>query len=74
MFVLDFCAEYNFDAIDPTGYYFPNHPTVPTDDYIRKFKKRAFQLGLDISGTGIKNDFTVPDESARILMTHSEPS
>jgi hypothetical protein len=21
--VLDFCAEYNFDAIDPTGYYFP---------------------------------------------------
>jgi hypothetical protein len=21
--LLDFCAEQNFDAIDPTGYYFP---------------------------------------------------
>ncbi|MEN8118302.1 MAG: sugar phosphate isomerase/epimerase family protein [Bacteroidota bacterium] len=63
--VLDFCADYNFDAIDPTGYYFPGYPEVPSDDFIRKFKKRAFQLGLDISGTGIRNDFTVPDTAER---------
>jgi len=35
--VLDFCAEYNFDAIDPTGYYFPGYPEVPTD-FINLFK------------------------------------
>ena len=27
--VLDFCAVYNFDAIDPTGYYFPAYPEIP---------------------------------------------
>lgn len=63
--VLDFCAEYNFDAIDPTGYYFPGYPEVPSDDFIRKFKKKAFLLGLDISGTGIRNDFSNPDEKSR---------
>ena len=55
--VLDFCAEYNFDAIDPTGYYFPGYPEVPTDKYISEFKRKAFLLGLDISGTGVRNDF-----------------
>ena len=63
--VLDFCAEYNFDAVDPTGYYFPGYPEVPSDDFIMKFKKRAFLLGLDISGTGVRNDFTNPDEASR---------
>ena len=63
--VLDFCAKYNFDAIDPTGYYFPGYPEVPSDDYIRKFKKQAFLLGLDISGTGVRNDFANPEEESR---------
>jgi sugar phosphate isomerase/epimerase len=63
--VLDFCAEQNFDAIDPTGYYFPGYPEVPSDDFMRKFKRQAFLLGLDISGTGIRNNFTVPDPAAR---------
>ncbi len=63
--VLDFCAEHNFDAIDPTGYYFPGYPEVPSDDFMRKFKRKAFLLGLDISGTGVRNDFANPDEIAR---------
>jgi sugar phosphate isomerase/epimerase len=63
--VLDFCAEYDFDAIDPTGYYFPGYPEVPTDNYINEFKRKAFLLGLDISGTGVKNDFANPDSSSR---------
>ena len=63
--VLDFCAEHNFDAIDPTGYYFPRYPDVPTDGYINKFKRKAFLLGLDISGTGVRNDFAEPDPSRR---------
>jgi sugar phosphate isomerase/epimerase len=63
--VLDFCAKYNFDAIDPTGYYFPGYPEVPTDKYINEFKRKAFLLGLDISGTGVRNDFAKPDSSSR---------
>ena len=57
--VLDFCAEYNMDAIDPTGYYFPGYPEVPSDSYINEFKRKAFLLGLDISGTGVRNDFAI---------------
>jgi sugar phosphate isomerase/epimerase len=63
--VLDFCAKYNFEAIDPTGYYFPAYPEVPTLEFINRFKRKAFLLGLDISGTGVRNDFTVTDPSQR---------
>ncbi len=63
--VLEFCARYNFDAIDPTGYYFPTYPGTPSDSYMNEFKRKAFLLGLDISGTGLKNDFSNPDESGR---------
>ncbi|MEQ1826928.1 MAG: sugar phosphate isomerase/epimerase family protein, partial [Pirellula sp.] len=63
--VLAFCAEQNVDAIDPTGYYFPGYPEVPRDKFLNEFKRRAFELGLDISGTGIKNDFASPNASAR---------
>jgi sugar phosphate isomerase/epimerase len=60
--LLDFCAKHNFDAVDPTGYFFPGYPDAPADEYINNFKRRAFQLGLDISGTGVRNDFATPDE------------
>ncbi|MBS3771071.1 MAG: sugar phosphate isomerase/epimerase family protein [Bacteroidales bacterium] len=63
--LLDFCAENNLDAIDPTGYYFPGYPEVPGDEYINRFKKQAFLQGLDISGTGVRNDFSNPDASER---------
>lgn len=63
--VLDFCAKHNFDAIDPTGYYFPGYPEVPTDEFIYAFKRKAFLLGLDISGTGIRNDFADPNKKNR---------
>lgn len=63
--ILNFCAEYNFDAIDPTGYYFPGYPEVPTNDFINRFKQKAFLLGLDISGSGVRNDFTFTDPAVR---------
>lgn len=63
--ILDFCAKYNFDAIDPTGYYFPGYPEVPTNSFINRFKRKAFLLGIDISGTGVRNDFTLTDPAAR---------
>lgn len=63
--VLDFCAEQNFDAVDLTGYYFPGYPAVPEESYIFHLKQKAHKLGLDISGTGIRNDFAIPDKSKR---------
>ena len=63
--LLDFCAQHNVDAIDPTGYYFPGYPEVPPDTYIYSFKQKAFLLGIDISGTGIRNNFASPDPAVR---------
>ncbi|HEY2159149.1 MAG TPA: sugar phosphate isomerase/epimerase family protein [Isosphaeraceae bacterium] len=63
--LLEFCAENDFDALDPTGYFFPGYPDVPKDDYLNRFKRRAFQLGVDISGTGVRNDFASPDKAKR---------
>jgi sugar phosphate isomerase/epimerase len=63
--VLEFCAAHNFDAIDPTGYYFPGYPEAPTNEFINEFKRKAFLLGLDISGTGVRNNFADPDQASR---------
>lgn len=63
--LLDFCAENNIDALDPTGYFFPGYPEVPSDEYIYDFKLRAHHLGVDISGTGVRNDFADPDPAIR---------
>jgi sugar phosphate isomerase/epimerase len=64
-----FYAKQNFDGIDVTGYYFPGYekdgPGVPTDKYIFELKRRAFDLGLGISGTGVGNNITVADKAAR---------
>jgi sugar phosphate isomerase/epimerase len=63
--LLDYCAEQNFDALDPTGYFFPGYPKVPADRYINDFKRRAFVLGVDISGTGVRNNFASPEKDKR---------
>lgn len=63
--LLEFCAGQGFDGVDITGYYFPGYPQVPTDDYIYHIKRKAFLLGLSISGTGVRNDFTYPDAGKR---------
>ncbi|MEI6196657.1 MAG: sugar phosphate isomerase/epimerase family protein [Verrucomicrobiota bacterium] len=61
----DFCAQHDFDGIDVTGYFFPGYPKVPEDSYIFRLKRHAFDLGLGISGTGVRNDFTTADKSVR---------
>lgn len=63
--LLEFCAANDFDAADLTGYYFPGYPQVPGDEYIFGLKRKAHSLGLDISGTGVRNDFTDPDKLKR---------
>lgn len=63
--LLDWCATQNIEAIDITGYYFPGYPNVPTDKYVYDLKSKAFKLGIDISGTGIRNNFANPDPVQR---------
>lgn len=63
--VCDFCARHNFDAVDLTGYFFPGYPNAPTNEYIFRLKRHAFDLGLAISGTGVRNDFTAADPGVR---------
>ncbi len=63
--ICDFCAKQNFDAVDLTGYFFPGYPNAPEDSYIVRLKRHAFNLGLGISGTGVRNDFTNADKAVR---------
>jgi len=63
--VCDFAAKQNCDAVDLTGYFFPGYPNAPDDQYVFALKRRAQTLGLDISGTGVRNDFTTADQAVR---------
>jgi sugar phosphate isomerase/epimerase len=63
--LLDWCATKKIKALDPTAYFFPTYPEVPSDEYLKKFKDRAAELGIVISGTGIRNNFASPDPKVR---------
>lgn len=56
--VLEFAAKNKFDAFDPTGYFFPGYPKVPAGSYVDNLKKHAADLGIALSGTGVRNNFT----------------
>ncbi len=55
-FVSD-CARFGLEGTELTSYYFP---ADVTPDYLRRLKRHCFQLGLDISGTAVGNDFGHP--------------
>jgi sugar phosphate isomerase/epimerase len=63
--VCDFAAKVGFDAVDLTGYFFTGYPQAPDDAYLFRLKRHVFNLGLDISGTGVRNDFTAADPAVR---------
>jgi sugar phosphate isomerase/epimerase len=63
--VVHFCAQRRVDSLDATGYYFPGYPAAPTDEYIYNLKRTAFLNGVQLSGTGVRNDFAVADAEAR---------
>ena len=63
--MLEYVAETGFEGVDITGYYFPGYPQVPTDEYIYHIKHKAFSLGLEICGTGVRNNFVQADATAR---------
>lgn len=55
-FIVD-CAKMGLEGTELTSYYFP---TELTPTYLRRLKQLSFQLGLDISGTAVGNDFCHP--------------
>jgi sugar phosphate isomerase/epimerase len=59
--LLEFCANTGFDAVDMTGYYFSFYPDTPSDEEIFGFKRKAHALGIEISGTGVRNEFSYSD-------------
>lgn len=63
--VCDFCAREDFAAVDLTGYFFPGYPNAPEESYLARIKKHTHDLGLDISGTGVRNDFVTADKAVR---------
>ena len=63
--LIDFCSKNNIDGCDPTGYFFPTYPTPPPDAYIFALKRHAFEMGVGISGTGVRNNFTTADKPLR---------
>jgi sugar phosphate isomerase/epimerase len=63
--LLDWCATQGIKALDPTAYFFPTYPEVPSDEYLQQFKSYAARVGVAISGTGIRNNFASPDPAIR---------
>ena len=63
--MLRWCADLGFEAVDITGYYFEGYPEVPAPDYLFRIKRTAHALGIEISGTGVRNDFSIPDKALR---------
>ena len=53
----DYAADLGLDAVEPTSYWFPPNADAA---YFHRLKSHAFRLGLDISGTAIRNDFCLP--------------
>lgn len=63
--MMEFASDIGLNAVDLTAYYFPSHPKLPKKPEIFALKKRALELGLNISWTGIRNNFVTADEEAR---------
>ena len=63
--MMEYAAGIGLDAVDLTGYYFSTYPEIPSDQELFQMKRTALRLGLDISWTGIRNDFVNPDAEVR---------
>jgi len=54
---LTWAAEVGLRAVELTSYYFPPNAD---EAYFHRIRRKAFLLGLDISGTAVGNNFCVP--------------
>lgn len=63
--MMEFASNLGLNAVDLTGYYFSGYPNIPDDKILFQLKKKALQLGLNISWTGVRNNFVSPDKASR---------
>lgn len=63
--MMAFASEIGLNAVDLTSYYFSSYPKLPEKLEIFALKKRALELGLNISWTGVRNNFVTADVVAR---------
>lgn len=63
--MMEFASTLGLNAVDLTGYYFSDYPKIPDDKTLFQLKKKALQLGLNISWTGVRNNFVNPDKTSR---------
>jgi sugar phosphate isomerase/epimerase len=47
------------------GIWRAQRSTVPSNEYVDNLKRRAAELGVGISGTGVRNNFTTADKAVR---------
>jgi len=59
---IDFCADHGCDGTELTSYFF--HHNV-TRDYLIALRRHAFLRGVEISGTAVGNNFSLPKGDAR---------
>ncbi|MFE5317612.1 sugar phosphate isomerase/epimerase family protein [Paenibacillus sp. NPDC056579] len=75
MQVIRFAKDAGFDAVDVTSYYIPGYDnaSMPTKsdreifEYAANIRKLCEELGIAVSGTGVKNDFADPSQERREL-------
>lgn len=63
--MMEFAADLGLDAVDLTGYYFATYPGIPKDKTLFRLKKKALELGLNITWTGVKNSFITGNKTER---------
>ena len=59
---IDFCADQGCDGTELTSYFF--RPKV-TREYLVSLRRRAFLRGLELSGSAVGNNFSLPKGEAR---------
>ena len=59
---VNLAADMGLDGVELTSYYFPANVRA---DYLHRLKQHAFNLGLDVSGTSVGNNFCLPDGPKR---------
>lgn len=60
-----FVKDTGFQGLDLTAYYIPGYPDVPTDEVLYNIRRMAFRIGLALTGTGVRNNFTLADPEQR---------
>jgi len=60
-----FAKDTGFQGVDLTAYYIPAYPDVPSDEVLYNIKRMAFRMGLALTGTGVRNNFTLADPEQR---------